>query len=299
MLLELGRTTEATQDLKAALALDPQNTSTIASYASLLATSSPDEAIKLSSEGLALDGRNGKLWLQRGLAYENKGEAARALADLSVACRLLPDNANAWHHRALALKAEGQLDAAIVDFRKAFELSSDPSVGAQLKLALASLNKQRQPQTPSGNATNALVAANTQHPSVMPEDIAPTVDSSLAVPPPGGFIEFGAAEPEPAKPAIAQSEQAVATTVDSSLAVPPPGGFIEFGAAAPEPVQPEQIAAAEPLMVAAEPPATLPIEGDSPFAEFLIEGADNTAGPTFEEPAVAMLDAATLSLIHI
>jgi len=65
---------------------------------------------------------------KRGLAYRNKGDFDRAIADLSEAIRLDPKYAEAYYGRGLAYGNKGDLDRAIADYSEAIRL--DPKLAA-------------------------------------------------------------------------------------------------------------------------------------------------------------------------
>jgi len=68
-------------------------------------------------------------YTNRGLAYYDKGEVERAIADFDKAIALNPKDAIAYTNRGLAYSEKGDYDSAIADYDKAIVL--DP------KLALA------------------------------------------------------------------------------------------------------------------------------------------------------------------
>jgi lipoprotein NlpI len=58
----------------------------------------------------------------RGLAYRDKGELDRAIADFNEAVRLDPEFALAYNNRGLAYRDKGEFDRAIADFNEAIRL---------------------------------------------------------------------------------------------------------------------------------------------------------------------------------
>ena len=62
---------------------------------------------------------------QRSFLYERKGDLNRAIADLTKALELTPDDPLAYDSRGRAYERKGDLDRAIADFTKALELTPD------------------------------------------------------------------------------------------------------------------------------------------------------------------------------
>jgi lipoprotein NlpI len=85
-----------------------------------------DQAIRLLTSALAagdLSPANTMLaYHNRGNAYQDKGDYARAIADYETAIRLKPDYANAWYARGRAQFALGRFPAAATDFAKSATL---------------------------------------------------------------------------------------------------------------------------------------------------------------------------------
>ena len=61
----------------------------------------------------------------RGVAYNNKGEYNRAIADLTRAIELNPDYAEPYHNRGNIYRERGEFDQAIKDYREAIKLKPD------------------------------------------------------------------------------------------------------------------------------------------------------------------------------
>ncbi len=62
----------------------------------------------------------------RGLAYRDKGDYDRAIADFGKVVALDPKNALAFNHRGLAYRGKGDLDRALASFEQAVKL--DPGM---------------------------------------------------------------------------------------------------------------------------------------------------------------------------
>jgi tetratricopeptide (TPR) repeat protein len=61
-------------------------------------------------------------FVDRGIAYKDKGEIDRAIHDYDEAIRLKPDDATAFHNRGNAYKAKREVDRAIQDYDQAIRL---------------------------------------------------------------------------------------------------------------------------------------------------------------------------------
>jgi tetratricopeptide (TPR) repeat protein len=59
----------------------------------------------------------------RGLAYQEKGEVDRAVADFTTAIKFNPNDARVYNNRGVAYEQKGDKEQAIADFRKAFEIN--------------------------------------------------------------------------------------------------------------------------------------------------------------------------------
>ena len=85
----------------------------------------PERQVELFSESLALNPRDGIVYLNRGIAYDALGDMERALADFEQAIRLCPKRAEAYNNRGYLRYKRGQYEQAIPDFTKAIELNPD------------------------------------------------------------------------------------------------------------------------------------------------------------------------------
>jgi tetratricopeptide (TPR) repeat protein len=89
--------------------------------------SNPDVAIAGCSDviqaGGEIDGDLAIVFLNRGIAYRDKGEYDRATQDYEQAIRLNPSYANTFNSRAIAYFNQGQHDRAIQDYDQAIRLN--------------------------------------------------------------------------------------------------------------------------------------------------------------------------------
>ena len=81
-----------------------------------------DRAIADLSEAIRLKRDYAEAFNDRGIAYIRKGEYDRAIADLSEAIRLKPDYAKAFQSRSEIFSAKGDTDHWQEDWAKAVEL---------------------------------------------------------------------------------------------------------------------------------------------------------------------------------
>jgi tetratricopeptide (TPR) repeat protein len=101
-----------------------QCTGAAASDAAIAACSS------IISEGRAGDAVIAQALRRRAVAWHNKGDFERAIADYDHSLRLAPNNAAALNNRGLAWQARGNLDRAIADFADAIRADPTDQAGA-------------------------------------------------------------------------------------------------------------------------------------------------------------------------
>ena len=92
-----------------------------------------DERIKTCTIAIAAETgtRAARAYNFRGIAWHDKYELDRAMADYDQAVRLDPSSANAVNNRGIAWQAKGNLDRAIADHTRAIALDpKDDAVGA-------------------------------------------------------------------------------------------------------------------------------------------------------------------------
>jgi tetratricopeptide (TPR) repeat protein len=94
----------------------------------------PDDAIAACSTIISAGGIPNDLlaraYSARAIAFHNKGQFERAIADYDQAIKLVPANATAFNNRGLALQANGNLDRAIADFGEAIRIDPSDQAGA-------------------------------------------------------------------------------------------------------------------------------------------------------------------------
>ncbi|MHC4706876.1 MAG: tetratricopeptide repeat protein [Planctomycetota bacterium] len=81
-----------------------------------------DRAIADLSKAIGLDPNDPDAWQVRGYAYANLKQWDKALADSSKAIELEPDNSDHWWNRARVYSDMGKSEEAIADFSKVIEL---------------------------------------------------------------------------------------------------------------------------------------------------------------------------------
>jgi tetratricopeptide (TPR) repeat protein len=90
-----------------------------------VASSDPDDKIRLYTEAIRLNPCYAEAFNSRALAYRAKGDLDVALIDLNEAIRLKPDLAAALYNRGVVLQDKGDLEGALADFNQAIRLKPD------------------------------------------------------------------------------------------------------------------------------------------------------------------------------
>jgi tetratricopeptide (TPR) repeat protein len=91
---------------------------------------------------MELDTTSPRPYNNRGLAYADQGNLARALADYSKAIELNPNFAAAYFNRGALYREQGQKTQAIADLEKYLELDSNLADRAQVEAWLQELRGQ-------------------------------------------------------------------------------------------------------------------------------------------------------------
>ena len=93
-----------------------------------------DRAIANFTTAIKFSPNDARVYSNRGSAYATKGELDRAIANLSKAIALNPKYADAYNSRGVAYAKKGDKEQAIADFRKALEIRpSDQDAKNNLK----------------------------------------------------------------------------------------------------------------------------------------------------------------------
>lgn len=98
-----------------------------------------DEAIADISQAIALAPDNATVYRARGMMRNARSEHELALADLDKALELAPGDTGALRHRAQAYQALGQDDKAVADYNAI--LAKDPGYASEFKPACLSLDE--------------------------------------------------------------------------------------------------------------------------------------------------------------
>lgn len=121
-----GRTQEAIDEYRAALALRPDNVDAHnALGVALAATGARDEALAEYRIALRLNPRSVNALTNLGIELANRGQSAEALALIQRAIDIDPKNPNAHYDLGVALVASDQLEPAMNEFRRAIQLNPD------------------------------------------------------------------------------------------------------------------------------------------------------------------------------
>ena len=93
-----------------------------------------DRAIANFTTAIKFNPNDARVYSNRGSAYATKGELDRAIANLSKAIALNPKYADAYNSRGVAYAKKGDKEQAIADFRKALKINpSDQDAKDNLK----------------------------------------------------------------------------------------------------------------------------------------------------------------------
>ena len=92
----------------------------------------PDRAVADLTEAIRLDPNDANSFINRGNAYISKGDNDRAIADYNEAIRLGPEHpkfSSVFYNRGFAYRANGDSDRAIADYSEAIRLDPQYAVG--------------------------------------------------------------------------------------------------------------------------------------------------------------------------
>ena len=67
--------------------------------------------------------KDAKFYIDRGIAYGEKGQFDQAVDDFTKALEIAPRSAEAYYNRAIAYMNKGRFDWAVDDFTKALEIT--------------------------------------------------------------------------------------------------------------------------------------------------------------------------------
>lgn len=121
---ELGRTSEAIEDLNQALKLDSTDTAALTLRAELVSESGKnDVAIKDFTEAIRQNPGDWSKYHQRANAYMKLGKIQEALQDYSEIVKRNPDEAGSYMIRALARQRSGDYQGALDDYTQVVKLN--------------------------------------------------------------------------------------------------------------------------------------------------------------------------------
>jgi len=117
-----------------------------------------DRAIADFTQAIQLNPKYAVAYNDRGLAYDKKGDTDRAIADYTKAIQLDPKYAVAYNNRGNAYYTKGDTDRAIADFTEAIQL--DPKLAVAYNDAIAAAKELTAITTPDlvGETTRGMVA---------------------------------------------------------------------------------------------------------------------------------------------
>ena len=99
----------------------------------------PDLAVKDCTAAIALNPTDAVAYNDRGVAYEKTGNVDGALADYSKAIELDPSYRDAFANRAVLYDHKGEKERAIADYRAALAKNPAPSDRKDIETALERL----------------------------------------------------------------------------------------------------------------------------------------------------------------
>ena len=84
-----------------------------------------DRAILVYSRAIELKPNNAEAYLNRGIAYGEKGEPDLAIKDFNTSIQFNPDNAETYYSRGITYDMKSDVDHAFKDYTKAIQLNPD------------------------------------------------------------------------------------------------------------------------------------------------------------------------------
>jgi tetratricopeptide (TPR) repeat protein len=80
------------------------------------------KTIEDCNKAIPLDPNLARAYVERGNAYDDKGQHDRAIEDYNKVIALNPNDVNAYTNRGLAYERKSDMDSAISNFKKACEM---------------------------------------------------------------------------------------------------------------------------------------------------------------------------------
>lgn len=155
----LGQTSNAIEQLKRALTLEPHNSSFWNLYGVVVATSNPRVAQHCFIRSLSLNGRSSTAWANLGMLYLDQSDVELASEAFDRALTVDPDAETAWLGQAILEFLQGEKSSSHISglFEHAYLVSPGPSKVSKLLFGLATFHESKETgQKPSGNGIGAL-----------------------------------------------------------------------------------------------------------------------------------------------
>lgn len=153
------RRSDAIEQLKRALTLEPHNASFWNLYGVVVGTSSPRVAQHCFIRSLSLNGRSSAAWANLGILYLDQSDVELASEAFDRALTVDPDAETAWLGQAILEFLQGEKSHSHITglFEHAYLVSPGPSKVSKLLFALATFRESKDTgKKPSGNGIGAL-----------------------------------------------------------------------------------------------------------------------------------------------